>query len=226
MIDRALPSPRQAWLRRGLFLEYLTVGWNVIEGILAVGAGILAVGAGIFAVGAGMLARSPSLVGFGVDSAVESTSGGVLIWRLRGELHGDGDEKAFEALERRAERIVGFSFLLLAAYVAFDAVTSLLNQDRPAVSPLGIVVAAVSIAAMLWLARAKRTAGTALGSRALLADAKQTQACWYLSFTTLAGLGLNALFGIWWADPVAAMVIVAFLVREGFEALRGDHEEG
>ena len=210
MTDRTFPGLRQAWLRRGLLLEYVTVGWNIVEGLIAIAAGVLA--------------RSPSLIGFGVDSAVESVSGGVLAWRLRSELHGNGDEGAFEAMERRAERFVGISFLALAAYVAFDAGTSLFNQDRPAVSAVGIGVTGVSIAVMLWLAHAKRTAGTALGSRALLADARQTQACWYLSFTTLAGLAVNALFGAWWADPIAALVIVGFLLREGIEALRGDED--
>lgn len=210
MVDISLPRPRQSWLRRALALEYLTVGWNVVEGIVAIGAGVLA--------------GSPALIGFGVDSAVESVSGGVLVWRLRSELHGDEDE-AFERIERRAERLVGISFLVLAAYVAFDAVTSLLQGEHPAVSPAGIAVTALSIAVMLWLARAKRGAGQALGSRALLADAKQTQACWYLSFTTLAGLALNAVAGLWWADPIAALVIVGFLVREGIEAVGGEEED-
>ena len=211
MTVRTLPNQRQSWLRRGLLLEYLTVGWNILEGVIALAAGVLA--------------GSPSLIGFGVDSVVESISGGVLAWRLRSELHGEGNEEAYEAIERRAEQFVGIAFLALAAYVAFDAVASLLNGDRPAISPVGIAVTAVSIAVMLWLARAKRAAGTALGSRALLADANQTQACWYLSFTTLAGLALNAVFGLWWADPVAALVIVVFLVREGLEALRSEEDD-
>jgi cation diffusion facilitator family transporter len=202
---------RPALLRRGLLLEYLTVGYNLIEGVIAVGAGLVA--------------GSPALIGFGVDSFVESISGGVLIWRLRAEVGGRLDEEAIERLEHRAERLVGVAFLLLAAYVAFEAIRSLLGQEEPDASPVGIVLTALSIAVMLWLARAKRQTGEALDSRALIADSKQTQACWYLSVAALTGLTLNAVFGLWWADPVAALVIVVFLVREGIEALRGEEED-
>jgi cation diffusion facilitator family transporter len=203
---------RPALLRRGLLLEYLTVGWNLVEGVIAVAAGVLA--------------NSPTLIGFGVDSFVESVSGGVLIWRLRSEIGGNDDEEAIERLERRAERLVGAAFLILAAYVTFEAARSLLEQERPDASPVGIVLTAVSIAVMLWLARAKRETGEALESRALIADSKQTYACWYLSVAALSGLALNAVFGLWWADPVAALVIAVFLVREGIEALRGEDEDG
>ena len=201
---------RRGLLRRALLLEYLTVGWNVIEGIVAVAAGILS--------------GSPALIGFGVDSAVESVSGLLLIWRLRAQT-GGADAERVERVELQTTRLVGVSFLLLAAYVAYDAATSLINQERPSASPVGIVVAALSIAVMLWLARAKRETGEALGSRALIADSKQTYACWYLSVTTLAGLSLNALFGLWWADPLAALVIALFLVREGIEAIRGEDDD-
>jgi divalent metal cation (Fe/Co/Zn/Cd) transporter len=199
--------PRATLIRRGLMLEYLTVGWNIVEGIVAVGAGVVA--------------GSPSLIGFGVDSFVETTSGGILVWRLRDEDTGRLDEEEIERVEERAERFVGVAFLLLAAYVAWDSIQALMSRDEPAPSPVGIVLTAVSIAVMLWLARAKREAGEALGSRALIADSKQTYACWYLSMTALAGLALNALFGLWWADPVAALAIVVLLVREGIEAIRG-----
>ena len=207
----AVTVPRATLLRRGLLLEYLTVGWNIVEGIVAVGAGVMA--------------GSPSLIGFGVDSFVETTSGGILVWRLRGEASGRLDEEAIERVERRAERFVGAAFLLLAAYVAWDSIQALMNRDEPAPSPVGIVLTAVSIAVMLWLARAKREAGEALGSHALIADSKQTYACWYLSMTALAGLALNALFGLWWADPVAALAIVVLLVREGIEAMRGEDDD-
>ena len=212
MTTPANPLERRTLLRRGVWLEYITVGWNIVEGVVAVSAGVLA--------------RSPALIGFGVDSFVESVSGTVLIWRLRAELHGaEEDGERFERIEHRAERIVGASFLLLAAYVGFEAVTSLLGREEPAASPIGIALTALSIVVMLWLARAKRQTGEALGSRALIADSKQTYACWYLSFTTLAGLALNALFGLWWADPIAALAICVFLVREGIEAINGeDHD--
>ena len=207
----AVPVSRPALLRRGLLLEYLTVGWNVAEGLIAIGAGIAA--------------GSPALIGFGVDSFVESVSGGALIWRLRAEIGGRDDDESVERIEHRAERFVGVAFLLVAAYVAFEAIRSLVAREAPDASPVGIVLTAVSIAAMLWLARAKRETGEALGSRALIADSKQTFACWYLSVTALAGLALNAFFGLWWADPVAALGIVLILVREGIEAVRGEPDD-
>lgn len=204
-------TARAALLTRGLRLEYLTVGWNVVEGLIAVGAGVAA--------------GSIALIGFGVDSFVETISGGVLIWRLSAEAGGRLDEEAVERVEHRAERLVGAAFLILAAYVGFEAVRSLLTNEEPQASPIGIVLTAVSILVMLWLARAKRTTGLALESRALVADAQQTYACWSLSVVTLAGLALNALFGWWWADPVAALGIVALLVREGLEALSGGEHD-
>jgi divalent metal cation (Fe/Co/Zn/Cd) transporter len=117
------------------------------------------------------------------------------------------------------------AFLLLAAYVAFDALSALVSQEAPDASPVGIVLTAVSTGVMLWLARAKRQTGEALRSRALIADSKQTQACWYLSVTALIGLAANAAFGLWWADPIAAVIIVAFLLREGLEAIRGEDDD-
>lgn len=197
-------------LRRGLQLEYLTVGWNILEGIVAVGAGVAA--------------GSIALIGFGVDSFVETISGSVIIWRLMAETRGRHDDEAIERIEQRAERLVGIAFLALAAYVAFEAVRTLIDQEAPDASPVGIALTAVSIAVMLWLARAKRRVGEALGSRAMIADAQQTYACWYLSIVTLAGLALNAVFGLWWADPVAALGISVLLVREGLEALRGKED--
>jgi len=207
----AVGSVRSTYLRRGLRLEYLTVGWNVVEGVVAVGAGVVA--------------GSIALIGFGADSFVETISGAVLIWRLSAEARGTLDEEAVERVEERAERLVGLAFLVLAAYVAFEAVRSLLEQEAPAASPVGIALTALSIVVMLWLARAKRATGISLGSRALIADAQQTYACWYLSVTTLVGLALNAVFGLWWADPVAALVIVCFLIREGIEALRAEEDD-
>ena len=201
---------RQELLGRGLLLEYLTVGWNILEGLIAIGAG--------------MASGSVALIGFGLDSFVESVSGGVLIWRLREERAGASEERV-EQVERRAEWLVGIAFLLLAAWVGFEAVRSLLAGEAPGISRVGIVLTIVSIAVMLWLARAKREVGEALGSRALIADSKQTRACWYLSAVTLAGLVANALLGWWWADPLAALGIAALLVYEGLEAIRGEDDE-
>jgi cation diffusion facilitator family transporter len=192
-------------------LELLTVGWNVVEGLVAL---VAALASG-----------SVALLGFGVDSAIESISGAILLWRLRSETRGDADEEAIERIERRAERLVGISFFVLAAYVTYDAISSLLSGERPEPSLLGIAVTAVSIGVMLWLAAAKRRVAADLGSRALAADAEQTQACWYLSVVVLVGFGLNALAGWWWADPVAALGVVVILVREGREAWLGEDED-
>lgn len=196
------PEPvRSAHVRRGRALEYLTIGWNVLEAFVAVGAGILA--------------GSVALVGFGVDSVIESTSGAVLLWRLRDGERGEGRERV-------ALRLVGVSFLLLAAYVAFDAARSLLMREAPETSYLGIGVAALSLVVMPLLARAKRQVAAGLNSRAMQADSRQTDLCAYLSAVLLGGLLLNALFGWWWADPLAGLVMAPIIVREGVEALRGE----
>ncbi len=206
-----VPGDRPALLRRGLRLESFTVGWNIVEGLIAVSAAVAA--------------GSVALLGFGIDSFVESVSGSVLIWRLRAEQRGEHDAEAIQRIERRAERLVGASFLLLAGYVVLDASLTLLRGEHPTSSPVGIALTALSLIVMLWLARAKRRTGRQLSSRALVADAAQTQACWYLSATTLAGLALNGVFGLWWADPLAAFAIAYFLLREGIEAWNGDGDD-
>jgi len=194
-------------LRRACRLEWLTVGWNVVEGLIGAGAALAA--------------GSVVLLGFAIDSFVESASGGILLWRLKAESAGTSPRE-IERLDHRAHRLVGLSLFALAAYIAVDAAWSLWRRDRPEASPVGIGLTIVSLFAMLWLARAKRRAAAALHSRALEADAFQTTACWWLSLITLAGIGLNALFGWWWADPAAALGITVFLVREGQEAWRGE----
>lgn len=204
-------ATREVLVRRGLLLEYLTVGWNVIEGVIAIAAGVAS--------------GSVALVAFGIDSFVETISGAVLIWRLRTEERGGLDDLALERVERRAELLVGAAFMVLAAYVAFESLRTLVAAEAPDASPVGILLTAVSIGVMLWLAKAKRETGEALGSRALIADSKQTRACWYLSAVALVGLGLNAVLGWWWADPVAALAIAVLLVREGWEALAGEDED-
>lgn len=167
------------------------------------------------AVGAGVYAGSIALVGFGVDSLIESLSGGILLWRLR--LH-----EADERREQLALRLVGVSFLVLAAYVAVEAVKSLYLRELPEASIVGIALAALSLIVMPLLARAKRKVAARLQSRALHADSRQTDLCAYLSAILLGGLGLNALVGWWWADPVAALIMVPIIAREGVEALRGE----
>jgi cation diffusion facilitator family transporter len=203
---------REQLLRQGVRLEVATVGWNVIEGIVAVAAGALA--------------SSVALIAFGMDSFVETTSGAVLWWRLRAELTGGEDPERLERIERRAARVAGSMLLALAVYIVIDAGRRLLGFGEEArESRLGIAVTAVSLAVMPLLGWAKLSTAGALGSRALRADAYETIACAWLSLTTLAGLVLNAALGWWWADPVAALAIVPLVVREGLEGWRGEDEE-
>lgn len=196
-------TDRVSLIKRARLLEYFTIGWNLIEGIVAVGSGFVA--------------SSPSLVGFGIDSFIESTSGMALLWRLRID-----DEETRERREQIALRLVGASFILLAAYVAFDSITSLVWRELPDASYVGIGLLVVSLAVMPILASRKRSVAKLLNSRSLKADSKQTDLCVYLSAISLAGLGLNALFGWWWADPVAALIMVPIIVKEGIEGLRGE----
>lgn len=191
-------------LREGRRLEYLTIGWNVVEGIVSVWAG--------------MMAGSTALVGFGIDSGIESMSGGVLLWRLQ-------DSDCHAEREARALKLVGVSFLMLAAWVAYESAGSLLLGEPPDASWLGITVASLSLIVMPWLAYRKRRVARALGSRALSSDSRQTSLCAYLSAILLAGLLLNALVGWWWADPVAGLAMVPIIAREGVEALRGERCE-
>lgn len=194
---------RAGLIRRGILLEYFTIGWNLLEGIIAVGAGVIA--------------GSPSLVGFGVDSFIESTSGAALLWRLRID-----DEETRERREQIALRLVGTSFLLLAAYVAYDSVTTLIWRESPETSYVGIGLTIVSLIVMPILAKAKRRVAGQIKSRALEADSKQTDLCVYLSAISLGGLALNALFDWWWADPVAALLMIPIIVNEGIGGLKGE----
>ncbi len=173
---------------------------------------------GILSVLAGYLSGSIALVGFGLDSAVESISGGVLIWRLK--KHGKISPEEEERVERKAVRLVGASFFVLAAYVAYESIKKLYLAEAPEPTLFGIAIAAVSLIVMPFLAYAKHKTGKEMGSRSLVADSKQTLVCSLLSVALLIGLGLNYLFGLWWADPAAALVIVAFIVREGIETFR------
>ena len=189
-------------VRRGRLLEYLTIIWNVLEGIISVGAGLVA--------------GSIALVGFGFDSFIESLSGGALLWRL----HLDAPERR-ERAEKIALRVIGVSFLLLAAYVTVDAAKSLINREPPEATYLGIGIATLSLIVMPILARAKRRVAKELHSHAMEADARQTDICTYLSAILLGGLLLNAAVGWWWADPVAALVMIPIIGKEGIDALRG-----
>jgi divalent metal cation (Fe/Co/Zn/Cd) transporter len=196
-------------LRRGLRLEVFTIQWNVLEALVAVGAG--------------WWAGSIALVGFGLDSVIETISATALYLRLRGEIAG-GTEKEAEARERKALWVVGVTFFLLSAYIVFEAVSTLWAQEPPDVSAVGIGLAALSLLVMPYLALMKHRTGKALGSRALVADAKETFVCSYLSLTLLVGLGLNAAFGWWWADPIAALAMLPLILHEGWEAIEEGRE--
>jgi divalent metal cation (Fe/Co/Zn/Cd) transporter len=159
-------------------------------------------------------------MGFGLDSLVESASGGVLIWRLTAERQAANAE-GIERLDRVAHRLVAGSLFVLAAYIAGDAMWTLSMRERPQPSVVGIALTSISLGVMWWLALAKRRTAIALASRALEADAFQATACFWLSLITLSSVALNALFGWWWADPVGALAMTVFIVKEGREAWRG-----
>jgi divalent metal cation (Fe/Co/Zn/Cd) transporter len=198
---------RPASVRSALRLEYVTVAWNVAEGVIAI---LAALAAG-----------SVAILGFGIDSFVECASALVMIWRLRAEHAHRLPESRLHLIEQRARRMVAGSLFLLGGYVAFDAVETLWTKDQPNFSIVGSVLLVVSICLMIWLARAKRRLAHDLHSHALEADAFQSTACWWLSIAALTGVGLNGLLGWWWADPIAALVISALLVKEGREAWQG-----
>lgn len=190
-----------ALLARGRRLEVFTLGWNLVEAMVA--------GA------AGLAAGSTALIGFGLDSLIESLSGGVLLWRLQ-------DGTAGEAREPVAQKLVAVSFVALAGYVAVESVLAVSSRSEPDPSIVGIVLASVSVIVMPILARAKRSVAAGLESPALTADSRQTDLCAYLSAILLAGLGLNALLGWWWADPLAALAMVPIMLFEARRSWRGD----
>jgi len=194
---------RQELVRRGEKLEYFTIAYNSAEGLVSIVAGLIA--------------GSVSLVGFGLDSAIEVASSAVLLWRLR---H-DFDHSRRERVERITLRIVGGCFVALALYIAYESGSTLMGHEIPEHSIPGIIVAAVSLVVMPLLARAKRRIAAGIGSGAMRADSRQADFCTYLCAILLCGLLLNALFGWWWADPVAGLVMVPIIAREGLESLKG-----
>jgi divalent metal cation (Fe/Co/Zn/Cd) transporter len=193
---------RRSVARRGRQLEYFTIVWNSFEGLVAVIAGVLA--------------GSISLVGFGIDSFIEVTSGSVLLWRMSV----DADVPKRERREKLSLRIVGVCFLALAGYVGYESISDLLSRKAPEHSIPGIVLGCVSLVVMPLLSRAKKKVGNELGSAAMHADAKQTDFCVYLSAILLAGLLLNAGLGWWWADPIAALIMVPIIAREGIDGMK------
>jgi divalent metal cation (Fe/Co/Zn/Cd) transporter len=196
------PAPTASLVRRARFLARLGLAWHAIEATIAIAAGIAA--------------SSIALIGFGADSLAESVAGVVLLWRLRER------RTQSEEAERRAQRLIGLTFWLIAAYVGVEAIRSLIGGDEPAVSYVGIGLAAVTLATMPPLAAAKTRVAHQLGSAATRSEGRQNLLCAYLSAALLVGLGANALFGWWWADPVAALLVAGLAVNEGRDAWRGE----
>ena len=190
--------------KKGLRLEYFTVGYNILEAIASI----------IF----GSIAGSIALIGFGLDSIVELLSGLVLIWRLR--QHGKISEAAEERIEKRATRFVALTFLILGFYVLFESVKKLVVAEIPEPSLPGIVIAILAIIVMPILTWQKYKTGKQINSQALVADSKETLACFFLSMALLLGLGANYLFGFWQADPIVGLIIVLFLFREGWQGFK------
>lgn len=198
-----MPSAADPRLRRwAWWLTALTIGWNSLEAIIAIGSGVLA--------------GSIALVGFGLDSVVEVSSALVIVWRLS---HRSAHPEADERIERRAVRLIALTFFGIALYVAYDSVSKLLGiDDKPASSPIGLAITALSLVVMPTLAWAKRRVAAGLGSVALRADAAETQLCTYLSAVVLVGLAANSLLGWWWMDPAAGLLVAALAVNEGRQA--------
>lgn len=194
---------RSEFVKRGQRLEYFTIVWNSLEGLVSIAAGVIA--------------GSVSLIGFGLDSLIEVTSGVALLWRF----HHDLNASRSEQVERISLRIVGWCFILLAVYLLYESGSTLIQHESPKRSIPGICIAAVSLIVMPLLARAKRRVAAGIGSAAMQADSRQTDFCTYLSAILLGGLLLNALLGWWWADPVAGLVMVPSIAKEGIDGIRG-----
>lgn len=194
------PTERRSLGRRAQLLAGASVAYNVAEAVIAIAAGLVA--------------GSVALVGFGLDSVVEVSSGLIILWQFRHALP--------ESRERLALRLMAVSFFALAAYVTVESVRALWTGAEPEASTVGIVLAAVSLVIMPVLSWAQRRTGRALGSNAVVADGTQTLLCTYMSAAVLGGLVLNATLGWSWADPAAGLVIAAIAVKEGREAWRGE----
>lgn len=206
----ALSTADPRWLRIALWLVALTALYNAVEAAVAIASGVTA--------------GSIALVGFGLDSVIECAAAAVVLWRLSVEARG-ADEERVEQTERLVMRFVGVTFILLALYVVIWAGWTLWSAQAPDESLVGIVLAAASLVIMPLIAWGKLRAAREVGSGALRAEAKETLACAWLSAALLVGLAANAVAGWWWADPVAALVMVPWLIREGLEGIRGEEED-
>jgi divalent metal cation (Fe/Co/Zn/Cd) transporter len=198
----SVPSRAES-VRRGQQLEYFTIAYNSLEGLISIVAG--------------WIAGSVSLIGFGLDSLIEVTSGAALLWRL----HHDSNASRREQVERTTLRIVGWCFLALAGYIVYESGSALIRHEIPERSIPGILVAAVSVVVMPTLAKAKRRIAAGIGSGAMRADSRQADFCTYLSAILLGGLLLNAVLGWWWADPVAGLAMAPIIGKEGVDGIRG-----
>ncbi len=198
---------RERWRRIARRLVVGTMAYNVVEAAVAVSAGVAA--------------GSIALVGFGLDSVIECAAAGALLWRLGVEARG-ADCRTVESSERKVRRFIGATFVALAIYVVIEAGHALWGGEHPDESVVGIALAIASLVIMPVIAWGKLRAAAAIGSASLRAEARETLACAYLSFALLLGLGANALAGWWWADPVAGLLMVPWLIKEGVEGLRGD----
>jgi len=196
-------AERESLVRRAKLLAWLGVGWHSIEAAVAVGAGVVA--------------GSIALVGFGADSLIEAVAGVILLWRFA------ASRVSSERAEHRAQKLIGLSFYLIAAYVGFEALRSLLVGDRPEASWIGIGLSVVTLLTMPPLAIAKGRIGEKLSSSATKSEGQQNMLCAYLSAALLVGLGANALLGWWWADPVTALLIAGVALKEGHAAWQGEN---
>jgi len=201
---RLAPGEREAAVAKARRLNQFSLTWNVAEGVVAILAGIAA--------------GSVSLVGFGIDSGIEVSAAVILAWRL----HQERRSGCMASYDRTATRLIAVAFVLLAAYVWIDAIGDLTGRARPEASVPGLVLAVLSVILMPWLARAKKALAPALGSQAVSADAQQTSLCALLSAVLIVGVGLNTLFGWWWADPVAALVIGGLALEAGRRVWRAE----
>jgi divalent metal cation (Fe/Co/Zn/Cd) transporter len=194
---------RRRWLERSKHLQWLTVGWNAVEAVIAIAAAIAA--------------GSVALMAFGLDSIVEMSSGLVILWRIGAERRARSAEQ-IDRVEKNARRAVAVTLYVLGAFIVLESSMALINREEPGVSPVGMALLLLSVAVMWWLAREKRVVAARLHSHAMEADAAQTNLCMRLSLTALAGLALNAAFGWWWADPIAAIGVAVLVFLEARRA--------
>jgi len=209
LFEYTLDIVNEKLYQRALWLSYFTVGYNIIEAIVSIVTGVFA--------------GSIALIGFGLDSFMESLSAIVMIWRFR--KHGKVSKEEEQRIEVKAIKLVAYTFFILAPYVLYVSLDKLLSRDIPEPSLVGIIIAATSMIVMPLLFYLKYRTGKAMGSRSLIADSKETLACFFLSFALLVGLSLNYAFGFWQADPIVGIIIALFLVREGYEVFMEAKEE-